>query len=583
MHALSPEGHLITSLLFMTGREDRLTHKPIVDDLQLEGVRAIYPQLNAATERQGRCDLLNRLLLTLGIKTVSPDFVETVFSGVDFGNPAQLAGAVDKFRTLCMLSYGSFRHGFRQFRQGKTVRHRWSEHFPSAEQVRLLEEQWRARPAPVGLQRIQADQLFALGYLAGQHATAINEARQKLRALLEAAADSGATRFTDLLAQATQAGVDDFPSLLSKAGVPGAAPLAHLDLPLFAENASYTRILRQVAASCTTMSPEAIQETRRIGNQNSRMYMAMHDLDVYVATSMREPLHFTSNSTFVHRLFYEGDLAAWNVRYFDPTQSFLGDRVQKGLLECLMIKRARLTVYNAQEEDTFGKDAEAGVTLAQGKPVIVFVARLFEHELRELYSAIDLGARADQEQFVDNLLAKGLLAADDREALLVPSSTKQHVVTKVIERHSPSRLASLPDEVISMELIRQGYDAAGHGGSPKAFALQKILKLERRALTFRDVHPLSLQTSPLDGVARGVIVTRSVEQTARVIQGLFLGTLEYEIRNDKENWLLVDKITGSPVRVVTKDALLTTAFWTEDWLTPDPTHAEIAGATAGGT
>ncbi len=33
-----------------------------------------------------------------------------------------------------------------------------------------------------------------------------------------------------------------------------------------------------------------------------------------------------------------------------------------------MIKRARMSVYNAQESDTFDKDAEAAVTLAQDKP-----------------------------------------------------------------------------------------------------------------------------------------------------------------------------------------------------------------------
>jgi nucleoside 2-deoxyribosyltransferase len=51
--------------------------------------------------------------------------------------------------------------------------------------------------------------------------------------------------------------------------------------------------------------------------------------------------------------------------------------------------------YNAQESDTFGKDAELGVTLAQGKPVIVYVTRLFEKSegLKKIYELIDAGAR----------------------------------------------------------------------------------------------------------------------------------------------------------------------------------------------
>ena len=38
-----------------------------------------------------------------------------------------------------------------------------------------------------------------------------------------------------------------------------------------------------------------------------------------------------------------------------------------------MLKRARCTLYLAQESDTLGEDSELASTLAQGKPVIAFV------------------------------------------------------------------------------------------------------------------------------------------------------------------------------------------------------------------
>jgi len=38
-----------------------------------------------------------------------------------------------------------------------------------------------------------------------------------------------------------------------------------------------------------------------------------------------------------------------------------------------MLQRATLTIYNAGSQDTMGKDSELAATLAQGKPVIVFV------------------------------------------------------------------------------------------------------------------------------------------------------------------------------------------------------------------
>jgi hypothetical protein len=51
------------------------------------------------------------------------------------------------------------------------------------------------------------------------------------------------------------------------------------------------------------------------------------------------------------------------------------------LVEALMLRRASLTIYMAQKEDTFGKDSEASVALGQGKPVVVFVPKLIAPEL----------------------------------------------------------------------------------------------------------------------------------------------------------------------------------------------------------
>ena len=64
-----------------------------------------------------------------------------------------------------------------------------------------------------------------------------------------------------------------------------------------------------------------------------------------------------------------------NLRYFNPTQSWIDDRIAKGLVEALMLRRATVTIYMAQKTDTFGKDSEASVALGQGRPVIVYVPK----------------------------------------------------------------------------------------------------------------------------------------------------------------------------------------------------------------
>jgi hypothetical protein len=232
-----------------------------------------------------------------------------------------------------------------------------------------------------------------------------------------------------------------------------------------------------------------------------------------------------------------------------------------------MIKRARLTVYNAQESDTFGKDSEAGVTLAQAKPVVVFVARLFDHHsnLEGVYAAVDEAARTQRDDFIKLLQERKLVSGDEAKTLLGPEKSKGDSIEFLIRKHVPTLLEALGEDQVGMELIRQGYDPESTSKEILPFAVDRILKLERRALTFRDVHPLALQTSPIDGVARGVIVTRTVEDTAKVVRGLLLGTLKYQILEEEANWLLVDEVTRSPVRVVTKDAVLTSAFWSEQW------------------
>src|SRR5260370_41252908 len=91
---------------------------------------------------------------------------------------------------------------------------------------------------------------------------------------------------------------------------------------------------------------------------------------------MRKRWEFEDLFDFVNGLMAEPELTALNLRHFDPTQAFTRDRVDKGLVESLMLKRAMCTVDSVQDTDTLGKDSELAATLAQGKPVIAYVPRI---------------------------------------------------------------------------------------------------------------------------------------------------------------------------------------------------------------
>jgi hypothetical protein len=128
--------------------------------------------------------------------------------------------------------------------------------------------------------------------------------------------------------------------------------------------------------------------------RNTNLYISMiDDLDVYVATSMRTREDFRNMAEFCETIFTSTQLRDFSLRYFDPTLSAAGGHEDKGLIECLMVKCAKLLVYVAGERDSYGKDAEAAMALSQGKPVIFFCdaeTRLkFYREVHPLSRLID--------------------------------------------------------------------------------------------------------------------------------------------------------------------------------------------------
>jgi len=114
-------------------------------------------------------------------------------------------------------------------------------------------------------------------------------------------------------------------------------------------------------------------DARGAALDNTRYYLSMlSDLDVYVATSMRSRQDFRTMADTCEKIFADPRLKDLNLRYFDPTLSAAGGHEDKGLIECLMVKCAKLLVYSAGEKESYGKDAEAAMALSLGKPVIFY-------------------------------------------------------------------------------------------------------------------------------------------------------------------------------------------------------------------
>lgn len=115
---------------------------------------------------------------------------------------------------------------------------------------------------------------------------------------------------------------------------------------------------------------------KEIGRVNQEQYLRnIEKIDVYVATSMRDDKEYNEMTDFVDKVFHNVNLSELNIRYFDPTLCYCDSRIDKGIIECLLVRTAKVTIYCAQDGDTFGKDSELAASLVQGKPVIVYVPK----------------------------------------------------------------------------------------------------------------------------------------------------------------------------------------------------------------
>jgi hypothetical protein len=107
--------------------------------------------------------------------------------------------------------------------------------------------------------------------------------------------------------------------------------------------------------------------------KNTEIYLSMvNDLDVYVATSMRSRQNFRDMAAACEQIFSDAKLEKLHLRYFDPTMSAARGHEDKGLIECLMVKCAKVLVYCEGEKESYGKDAEAAMALSLGKPVVFY-------------------------------------------------------------------------------------------------------------------------------------------------------------------------------------------------------------------
>lgn len=276
-----------------------------------------------------------------------------------------------------------------------------------------------------------------------------------------------------------------------------------------------------------------------IGKKNDVAYLASDHMDIYVATSMRRFHEFVFVSEFVKQLNNHKNLIDLNLRIFNPTLSYCYNRVDKGLSEALMLKRAKCTIYLAQEYETLGKDSELASTLAQGKVVIAFVPK-------------------GNKKYTDNLLSNTMVVNKGKN--------KKELIIDLLRIFNPDlawkdeeiqRIIANRSSVSTKRLINRLYEIVEN-------------YYDNRATDLKERHPLGIQVNLRSGVANGVLVARSIHECVMLIREIMLNTLSYKIERDPsdkkgkvlENYIyLKEARTNSIYRVKTGNELLTNSFW----------------------
>lgn len=449
----------------------------------------------------------NELLLLFDQDRATRAFFDFFFSPKGRLKLDELPERIARFRGFAMLCFGDFRFAYKKLsrdNEAQLVR----ELDPYVKSEASILSEFAERPSPaLKIEKIASDRTWCLGYIA--KGVYESEARLLSDTIRAGKADAGLLKLADLY--------------------------EHLG--------------------------DTIRETEAQGLRNTDIYLTWDYMDVYVATSMRKKWEFEETAEFVSKLFGNDSIRKLKVRYFDPTQCQCAYRIDKGLVEALMLKRARCTVYMVQESDTLGKDSELACTLAQGKPVIAYVPRIedVEAHARKLH-------RYPLEFFklrFQVLQAEGIL----EDPKLVPR----------LAQLEPDYFKSVNDLIASLAAYRQQQpfslwaekDDEFKGGSGSFALICRILataeqfNFDKRAATLRELHPLSLQVHLESGVANGVLVVRTADECAELLYKLLTNSLSFSIVCDAEQGctLMKEKISQSPFRAVSNYEKMANSFW----------------------
>ena len=541
-------------------------------------------------------DCFNSIVVYYGILPLSYDFFKHYFDHDSLKNISNFKNVVSKVKIDAIRLYSSISEAYHTLNTSTNFN---SLLIPIEPKSKEEIGKYTTRTEWNKIAKIPDEDLPNLGYIAATKVRQEKKERERLAQLLTEMADKKANKTFDINTY-TYKQKRILTSLLRKFNATSTVLNGIFAGGLFDVNEDDLRTEAKHVNPKDEKDYKAIEKTQNIAYNNLANYLTADYMDVYVATSMRNLADFISVNQFVESLFQRDELQSLKLRYFNPTQSWIEDRVAKGLVEALMLRRANICIYMAQKEDTFGKDSEASVTLGQGKTVIIYVPKLSDEILKidseksghkkrgELIDAIEeisVEAKNNIDELEDNQAIHSQLihlklekATDDDYIRVIKSHwadfdiygevdkrlKNKNKVEGEDEEHEGiySTLKKWLKEVIENKRPKLKLSEE-QKGELKGILVAITIDFEKRAKVFREVHPLALQVIRDTRVLNGILVVRSIESCAILVKSLIENKLNLVFDDsDPNNYILKEKETLSTIRVISKHRLIANAFKT---------------------
>jgi hypothetical protein len=452
---------------------------------------------------------INEVLLLLNQDRVSEGFFEFFFNA-DINKVIafeELKEGIKNFRGFAMLKYGNFRFAYKNWKGFGNRRDLDDLLVPFTKDSAKLESLFKKRPHSIlEIEKIQKDKTWLLGYIS----------RNKVEKDIKRAKKEG--------------------------------------------NEKRKQELERVG--------EERDKFVNIAQNNTDIYLTWDYMDVYIATSMREKWEFEDCFDFVDNLFKSNELKNLKLRYFDPTQSLTANRIDKGLIEGLMIKRAACTMYLAQETETLGKDSELAATLAQGKPVIAFIPKVAKKHFKSYpllffwkrFMLLKIGGYLEDPD-LQRLLAKKLECSSGK----VNSELTE--VVGFLEGYVAMQTYHLYEDEKQREFLQDKKET--HSKMYNIYEVCENYYMDKKEKDLREIHPLGIQMAFESGVANGVLVVRTIGDCAKLFYDILTNSTQFDIEHKEKVTMLVERTSKCPFRVVTDSAKLENSFWNfylQKWL-----------------